>query len=54
MVNNYGIIKIIVGMIFLFLGIGLFVDMLFFFYGVLFSGIGFIINGGMDIYFVKE
>ncbi len=52
--NNYGIIKIIVGMILLFLGIGLSADTSFFFYGALLSGIGLIINGGMDIYFAKE
>lgn len=52
--NNYGMVKIILGAILLFVGIGLSADTPFFFYGAILSGIGLMINGGMDIYYAKE
>lgn len=52
--NNYGVVKIILGAILLFVGIGLSADTPFFFYGAILSGIGLMINGAMDIYSAEE
>lgn len=52
--NNYGIVKIIIGAILLFVGIGLSADTPFFFYGAILSGVVLVINGGTDIYYAKE
>jgi len=49
--ESSGVIKIVIGVLLLFLGIGLSADTPFLFYGLIFSAIGLIVKGGMDLYY---
>lgn len=52
--TSYGTIKIVIGALLFFVGIGLSADTPFLFYGAILSGIGLMVNGGMDMYYAKE
>ena len=48
--RSSAIIKIIIGIILLIVGVGLSADTDFFFYGAIFTGLGLIISGGIEVY----